>query len=470
MKKWSFVILLVMVGGLGLSACKPAEPTVEAASQTSMPTVAATKIPTEVPTKIPTEKPEEVVLEVAIESAGYGLEQYEAIARDFEALHPGVTVNLWGIPEIWNQLQPRFIAGDPPDLVAAVQLIDHGALIAEDQIMPLDELLETTAVGQPDKKLIDTVVTGMLEGGKRGEHYYLFPWNAMTYGVFYNEGLFEDQGWEVPQTWQDLYDLCDSVQEAGISPIAFPGVWPEYFTLTSWWDLIERVGGREAQLAMENLEPGAWGSDAVIEASGLIQELAARGYFQDGWEGQDHTTAQTLFVTGGAALNFNGTWLESEMRDITPDDFRMGFFPTPSVEGGKGDGSNLRVGSDWWFIPSAAKHPDLAGEFLKTVFSVENARKFVQITQSLSPIVGSTDGVEVSHALSATMGALENATAVRSWYWQANYFGFYDLLATEVMGQLLRQEISPEDMAGRLESLAEEIRLDDSIVKVTIEE
>jgi len=35
---------------------------------------------------------------------------------------------------------------------------------------------------------------------------------------------------------------------------------------------------------------------------------------------------------------------------------------------------------------------------------------------------------------------------------------------------LLRQEIGPEEMASRLESLAEEIRLDDSVIKMVVEE
>jgi N-acetylglucosamine transport system substrate-binding protein len=457
-----------------LSACaSPASPTINPTSVPTElpPTTEPITEPTTEPTAEPTtELPEEVMLEVAIESAGYGLDLYQEIAQDFEALHPGVTVNLWGVPEIWNQLQPRFIAGDTPDLVAAIQLIDHAALMTEGQIMPLNDLLNSPAVGQPEKKFVDTVVSGMLEGGKRDGNYYLFPWNAVTYGIFYNEDMFAEHGWKIPQTWSELYDLCDNVEAEEIACIAFPGVWPEYFTLTSWWDLIERIGGREAQLNMENLEPGAWNSDVVIEANKLIQELPARGYFQADWEGQDHTVAQTLFVTGGAALNFNGTWLEAEMSSITPEDFRMGFFPTPSVQGGKGDGTNLRVGSDWFFIPSAAKNPELAGEFLKFIFSVDNARKFVGTTQSLSPIIGSTEGVDISYSLSTTMKAMEDASSVRPWYWQVNYFGFYDLLATEVMGELLRQEITPQEMADKLEALADEIRSDDSITKVRIED
>jgi N-acetylglucosamine transport system substrate-binding protein len=457
-----FNLILVLCIAASMVGCGGAAATTE--SPTEPPTVAAA---TEVsPTA--TGAPQEVTLEVAVESAGYGLDLYTEYAREFEALHPGVTVNLWGVPELWKQLQPRFIAGDTPDLVAAVQGIDHATLISENQIMPLNDILNSPAEGQPDKKFIDTVIPGLLDGGKRSDNYYLFPWNAVTYGVFYNEKLFEDNGWKIPETWDDLLALCDQVKATGIACVAFPGVYPEYFTLTAWWDLIDRIGGREDQLSMENLVPGAWNSASVVESNTLLRELVTQNDFQDGWQGQDHTASQTLFVTGKAAMNFNGSWLESEMKNITPADFKMGFFPVPGVKDGKGNRTDMRVGSDWWFIPTSAKQPDLAGEFLKFVFSKDNASKFVETTQSLSPIEGSSEGVQVSATLSETMAAMESANSIKPWYWGNNYYKFYDLMATDVMGAMLRGEITPQEMADKLEALAEEIRNDSTITKVTV--
>lgn len=449
--------LLISLGACGVTASPTAAPT-QPVVMTSVPTVAPTNTAT----------PQKVTLEVAVESAGYGLDLYTAIARDFEDLHPGVTVNLWGVPELWKQLQPRFVAGDTPDLVAAVQDIDHAALITENQIKPLNDLLNTPADGQPDKKFIDTVIPGLLDGGKRAGNYYLFPWNAVTYGVFYNEKLFKDHGWNIPQTWDDLYSLCDQIKATGIACIAFPGVYPEYFTMTAWWDLVDRIGGRQDQLNMENLVPGAWNTPTVVEDNTMLRKLVVQGDFQSGWQGQDHTASQTLFVTGKAAMNFNGTWLESEMRNITPQDFQMGFFPIPGVNDGKGNSTDMRVGSDWWFIPTAAKQPELAGEFLKFVFSIDNARTFVQTTQSLSPIVGSSQGVKASIPLSESMAAMEKANSVEPWFWGNNYPSLYDLMATDIMGSMLRGEITPQQMADKLEALAEKIRNDPSITKVPI--
>jgi N-acetylglucosamine transport system substrate-binding protein len=435
--------------------------------QAVVPTELPTQTPTVAPTELPTSTPEQITLEVAVESAGYGLDYYTALARDFEALHPGVTVNLWGVPELWKTLQPRFVSGDTPDLVAAVQGIDHSALIAENQILPLNDLLNSPAIGQEGKTFNDTVIPGMLDGGKRGDTFYLFPWNAITYGVFYNEALFKANGWEIPKTWDDLTALCPKIKATGIDCIAFPGVWPEYFTMTAWWELIDRIGGRQAQLDMENLIPGAWNSSTVVKVNGMLRDLVKAGYFQNGWEGQDHTASQTLFVTAKAGMNFNGSWLESEMRNVTPADFQMGFFPIPLVNGGKG-AKDMRVGSDWWFIPSKAKQPNLAGEFLKFVFSVENARNFVKTTKSLSPIIGSTVGVDVSVTLSESMAAMEHADSVKPWYWANYYPSLYDLMATDIMGAMLRAEITPQQMADKLEAQAEKIRNDPSITKIKV--
>ncbi len=466
-KKTVTTVVLVLCFLIGASGCNGSTAEPPEQIPTDVPQSVSTKLPIVNPTEQSTSSSEEIILEVAVESAGYGLDYYSALARAFEALHPGVTVNLWGVPELWKTLQPRFISGETPDLVAAVQGIDHSALIAEDQILPLNDILNSPAVGQDDVTFMDTVISGMLDGGKRGESYYLFPWNAITYGVFYDKKSFEANGWQLPQTWSELYTLCAEIEGTGIDCIAFQGVWPEYFTMTAWWELIDRIGGRQAQLDMENLVPGAWNSSIVVEVNGMLRDLVTSDYFQEGWEGQDHTVSQTLFVTGKAAMNFNGSWLEAEMSTITPPDFQMGFFPIPLVENGLG-GIDMRVGSDWWFIPSSAKEPDLAGEFLKFVFSIENARTFVESTTSLSPIIGSTDGLKVSVTLSETMAAMEKSDSVKAWYWPNYYYSLYELMATDTMGAMLRGEITPQEMADRMESLAEEIRNDPSITKVKV--
>ncbi len=40
-------------------------------------------------------------------------------------------------------------------------------------------------------------------------------------GVFYNKAMFEENGWDVPESWDDLMALCDAANEAEVIPMAF---------------------------------------------------------------------------------------------------------------------------------------------------------------------------------------------------------------------------------------------------------
>lgn len=57
--------------------------------------------------------------------------------------------------------------------------------------------------------LNDLSVDGML---------YQLPINNSVHGIFYNKSLFEAHGWEIPQTIDEFYTLCDEISAKGIRP------------------------------------------------------------------------------------------------------------------------------------------------------------------------------------------------------------------------------------------------------------
>src|SRR5688572_8016536 len=72
-------------------------------------------------------------LEVRVFQGGYGVDFYEKAAREYETAHPGVKIDLKGDPRIWEQLRPRFAAGEPPGLAFPGWGMDSYALIYEHQ-------------------------------------------------------------------------------------------------------------------------------------------------------------------------------------------------------------------------------------------------------------------------------------------------------------------------------------------------
>src|ERR1039458_3096977 len=56
-----------------------------------------------------------IVLDIPVFAGGNGTAFYEETARQFEALRPGVKINLYGDPRIEDKVRIRIIDGNYPD-------------------------------------------------------------------------------------------------------------------------------------------------------------------------------------------------------------------------------------------------------------------------------------------------------------------------------------------------------------------
>lgn len=405
-------------------------------------------------------------IEVAVFQGGYGLDFFEYAAREYEILHPDVKIKIWGNPRIWEQLRPRFIAGDVPDLTWPGWGMDIWALVTEGKVMEMDSYLETPAYGE-DKPWKDTFIPDLLNKGRYKGHYYIMPFNNNVFGWWYNVDMFEKHGWNPPKDYEELLVLCEQIKRAGIAPITYQGKYPAYMLRGFLYPWVISAGGLQAYKDAQNLKPGAWNSPAFLKAAEMVKQLSDKGYFQKGAMGMDHTGAQMEFVLGRAAMIPCGTWLGSEMKNQMPPDFHMSFFNTPGLRDGKGDTTIISAGVETWIIPKEAKHPDIAADFFKFMTSLDMTRKFVVEKNTLMAFVGS-DEVDLPKDLVEPSKCMREASAT----WDCEYAEWYRSLgkaAESAMAALLNREVSPKECVDRMEKAAEAVRKDKSIPKHTIE-
>jgi len=401
-------------------------------------------------------------IEVSVFEGGFGLDYFLQVARDYEKLHPDIKVNLWGDPRNAEKLRPRFIIGNPPDVFWGD--LPVWKLITNNQLYPLNEILETKAYGQ-DKKWKDTIYPGLVDGLKYEGKIYGIPTDFSIWVIWYNKGMFEEHGWRIPETWTEFLQLCEDIKKAGIAPIAFQGRYPSYMagTLEA---LFQRIGGLKAVYDAQNLVPGAWEHPAFLDAAGKVQELVNKGYLQKGCMGMSHTEAQMEFVRGKTAMVTCGTWLKSEMSNVLPEGFQMACFGYPAVEGGKGDPTAVQVGCAFWCIPADAKHPKLGADFLKFLTSLENAKRFVREKAALYPVIGSDESL--SEELATAVELVKKAAftwdiKVGRWYpeWRTEY--------SNAITGLLTEELTPEQFVKAVEEAAARVRENPTIVKHRVE-
>lgn len=402
-------------------------------------------------------------LEVRAFQGGYGIDFYEKAAKEYEAGHPGVHIDVKGDPRIWEQLRPRFVAGEPPSLTFPGWGMDHYALIYENQVLPLDDALLTTPYGETTGTWKDTFYPDILKEGVYENQTYLLPFYVNLNGWWYNVDLFEKNGWKPPKTWDELLTLCEEIKAKGIAPITYQGKYPAYalqgFVLP--WAI--SIGGIEALRDAESLKEGAWSSPAFLKAAEMTDELREKGYFENGANGLTHTEAQMDFLNGKAAMIPCGTWLGSEMKKQMPPGFRMAFFLPPVVAGGKGEPTALQVGIEPWLVPAQGHNPALAIDFFKYMTSKPKAREFVLEKGTLTAVKGTADG-ELPPNLRGPAQCLKDAKIT----YTTRYSKWYPTLDTEAknaMASLLQGAIKPKQFVDQIEGAAAKVRRDPNIPK-----
>jgi N-acetylglucosamine transport system substrate-binding protein len=407
-------------------------------------------------------------LEVQAFKGGYQIDFYQKMAKEFEALHPGLTIKVDGNPRVWEQLRPRFVAGNPPDLVFPGWGFDHWAGAEEGLFEDLNSALD----GKPfegEGSWRDTFKPDILKLGQSDGKQFMLPYYVMEYGWWYDPGLFERNGWTPPKTYEELLVLCEKIKAKGIAPITFQGQYPYYMTTMMMFPWVQSFGGIEAVRAAQNLEPGAWKSPAWLKAAQMIDELNKKGYFQKGAVAMSHTESQTQMLQGKAAMVPCGSWIESEMAANIPPGVKLRFFLPPVLADGKGDPTALVIGIEPWMVPVEGENDnkDAAIALFKYMTSLKNAIRFVEEKGTPMAIVGS-DVAKIRETMVAPAEALKNAKTVYAMRYREWYPAFHKELENATTA-LLNGQLTPQGFCDRVEAAAEKTRNDPNIKKRTME-
>lgn len=479
--------LLTVAGSAvaGICGCVPATPAPEvpaeeAAAPTLAPEVTAAVEPettaqaiAAVPVELPElgiEIPPEAVDPLGIEKGvtvdgvffegGYGSDYIRYAAQIFEQLHPENTVQVTGIQRVADQLRPRFIAGNPPDVIdnSGAGNLDTVALVNEGQLVDLAPLMDAPALDSPGMTFRETLFPGSQDTGVYNGVQYHLNIAYTVYGVWHSQALFESKGWEYPQTWDDMLAFCEMVKNEGeMSPWTYQGRYPGYMAWGVWFPLIYKIGGMAPLRRIDNLEEGCFQQPEVLQATEMVYELATKGYIMPGTEGLTHTEAQAEWLQGKAAFIPCGSWLENEMKTITPEGFDMVVKPVPAVAGGQGSYEALETASgEVYFVPSKAQNPRCGMEFLRILLSKASAKFFAEQVSSMMPVIGGTEGATLSPGMQSALAAAEAAGEET---FLSPFYGGVSQVSEEVdnrMGELLTLRITPAEFVEALQRSADD--------------
>ncbi len=246
-------------------------------------------------------------------NTGDGKTYYDKVAADFEAANPGVTidVNAMQHEDMVTKLEAAFQAGDAPDVYmerGGGELADHVAAGLTKDIS--DSAADTIAK-------LGGSVGGFQVDGKT----YALPFSLGVVGFWYNKALFEQAGiTDVPTSWDDMYDVIDTLKGAGIEPISV-GAGDKWPAAHYWYYFSLRECSEDTlKGAVTSLD---FSDPCFVKAGEDLEKLIAAEPFNAGFlttpAQTGATSASGLLATGKVAIEMQGHWEPGVMQGLTED-------------------------------------------------------------------------------------------------------------------------------------------------------
>ena len=391
----SIILAAMMVLGM-LAGCTGNNTETQQPEAPSTPIEESTQ-PSEEPSVEPSEElPVDVTIKVAAIETAYGADMWKNVAEAFTA-ETGIKVELVTEKNLEDVLDPQMQAGNFPDVVHLAtgrEAAMTEQFINDRLLTDLTDVLSMTVPGESAKvsdKIVggftDTSVTNPYGDGKT----YLAPMFYSPCGLFYNAGLFEEKGWSVPTTWDEMWELGDKAAAEDISLFTYPttGYFDAFF-----YALMYSVGGPDFYNKALRYEEGIWDTEEGQKCFEIVAKLAE--YTNPKTPSQandaDFTKNQQLVLDNEAIFMPNGTWIVDEMSKAErAENFKWGMCPLPAATAG-GNGASYCWLEQCW-IPSQAPNADAAKQFVAFLYS-DKACELFAASGAIQPVAGQTDNLE----------------------------------------------------------------------------
>ncbi len=380
----------------------------------------------------------------------------DALVEAFEAEHPDVTVERvdYAGDDLKVAIQAALAAGAPPDVWHSWGGGVLGSFVQEGVVYDMSELLGNL---QSDGLVGDGVLSAATFDGTP----YCLPYEVFAAPMFVNADLFEQVGLEIPDpmqgetwTWEEFMSAVQTFEEAGVQPLTVGGQgnWQLSFY---YMYLVDRFGGSDAFAEALSRE-GSFTAPAFVQAGEYAQDLVEMDAFQRGFLGADYDVGQRPFFTGEAAMYVMGSWMVGGLREFAPD-FNLAFINFPTLPDGEGDpGVMVGATQTYYCVSEASQQKEAALDLVRFLARPENVRGYVEATGRLAALnvdvpEGTYDPVVVD-----LLERISSAPYLQIAYDQ----GAPPQLATEhieLMGQLFAERMTPEEVATRHETVAEQL-------------
>ncbi|HPB30166.1 MAG TPA: ABC transporter substrate-binding protein [Candidatus Sumerlaeota bacterium] len=290
---------------------------------------------------------------------------------------------IWVRKTVYSSLNERFlvsVSGNMAPDLASIFSVAIPAIAEKRALLRLDDLAEEFGINEEGYHPVYWDIC------KYRGHLYALPTTPATLALHYNRKLFREAGLDPekpPRTIAELDDMAQRLtrydKNGNIEVIGFSPTQP------GWWNAMWGIwfGG------------ALWdGNEALtINCEGNIRAFEwAQGYsrrfgtdslqnFQSGFG--NFSSPQNPFTSGLVAMELQGVWMYNLIEKYQPD-LDYGVAPFPSAIPGIDDAT--LVETNILLIPSNARHPREAFEFIAFVQRPENLEQLCLEQRKICPL------------------------------------------------------------------------------------
>ncbi len=372
----------------------------------------------------------------------------QQVADAYHGQHPNVTfkINPLQNEQFLTKIPLALQSDDPPDIF---QQWGAGRMATQIKSGKLMDITQATSswIGE-----LGSAAKGWQHDGKQ----YGVPYDVHVVGFWYRKDLFDKAGIDKPPATMDEFNAdVSKLKAAGIVPVAVGSKdkWPDAF----WW---EYFAVRECPLdtIKSSMAAQKLSDPCFVKAGDDLKTFMATDPFQKGFLGtssqQGAGSSAGMVANGKAAMELQGDWEMAVMPALATDkDFasKMGWFPFPSVSGGKGEPGVVLGGGDGFSCTTKAT--SACPDFLKYLVSVPVQKKLMKASFVTLPANPGAAEALSSPVLKQVLAYLKNAPYNQT---------YFDIALPSAVGNALDAAVadffagqgSPQDVADSVAKAA----------------
>ena len=289
---------------------------------------------------------------------------FDKIEEEFNSTHDDIHLTISSPNDAMTILKTRLIREDYPDIVGIGGDMNYSYFVDSDILADVSDY--------EGLKKIKPAYVEILEGLEfvPTEGTFGVPYVANAAGVLYNREMFQEHGWEIPETWDEFMTLCEDIKAAGIQPL--------YFGFKDTWTCQAPWNALAVDLAPADVcKQVNRGETTFTEEYGEISEkmLEMLQYGQDGPFAYGYNDACTAFANGESAMYTIGSYAVPQIKSVNPD-MDIDSFVMPGSD--DKDGNILNSGVDLQFcVTKECKNKEAAYEVLDFFLEHDSVQKYL---------------------------------------------------------------------------------------------